>query len=79
MQGEGAILEEMLSSAGYILETERLILREMVQGDLPALCAMLQDPEVMYAYEGPFSDAEAQAWLDGQRTRYREDGAPFLT
>ena len=67
-------MREKPATEGFVLETERLILREMVQDDLPALCAMLQDPEVMYAYEGPFSDAEAQAWLDGQRTRYREDG-----
>ncbi|HIW75684.1 MULTISPECIES: GNAT family N-acetyltransferase [Gordonibacter] len=57
-----------------ILKTERLVLREMTQDDFPALCAMLQDPDVMYAYEGPFSDAEAQAWLDRQRARYRADG-----
>ena len=57
-----------------VLETERLALREMTQDDFPALCSMLQDPEVMYAYEGPFSDAEAQEWLDRQRARYRDDG-----
>lgn len=57
-----------------IIETERLVLREMDQGDFRALCAMLQDPAVMYAYEGAFSCVEAQAWLDNQRTRYREDG-----
>ena len=33
-----------------ILETERLYLREMTEDDFPALCLMLQDPEVMYAY-----------------------------
>jgi len=57
-----------------ILETNRLILREMQQSDYPALCAMLQDDEVMYAYEGAFSDEEAQAWLDMQLRRYAEDG-----
>lgn len=56
-----------------VLETDRLLLREMTQDDFPALCSMLQDPEVMYAYEGPFSDAEAQEWLDRQRARYRDD------
>ena len=57
-----------------ILETERLILRQMTQEDYPALCRMLQDPLCMYAYEHAFSDEEAQAWLDRQLTRYREDG-----
>ena len=30
-----------------IMETERLLLREMTDADLPALCRMLQDEEVM--------------------------------
>ena len=42
-----------------ILETERLVLREMEETDYEALCRMLQDPEVMYAYEHAFSDEEA--------------------
>lgn len=57
-----------------ILETQRLFLREMEQTDFPALCKILQDEEVMYAYEHAFDDAEAQQWLDRQRGRYREDG-----
>lgn len=57
-----------------ILETKRLYLREMNQADYPALCAMLQDNEVMTAYEHAFSDAEVQEWLDRQISRYREYG-----
>lgn len=57
-----------------ILETQRLILREMEQADYPALCKILQDAEVMYAYEHPFCDEEVQAWLQNQLRRYREDG-----
>ena len=54
------------------LETERLLLREITQADYTALSAILQDPEVMYAYNGPFSDAETQEWLDRQLARYRD-------
>lgn len=54
-----------------ILETERLILRELVQEDYNDLCRLLQDDETMYAYEGAFSDQEAQAWLDKQLNRYQ--------
>ena len=43
-----------------LLETERLSLREMTQADYPSLCRILQDEQVMYAYEGAFSDAEIQ-------------------
>ncbi len=57
-----------------ILETPRLILREMNQGDFPALCAILQDGEAMYAYEGAFDNAEVQAWLDRQMDRCRRWG-----
>ena len=52
-----------------ILETERLYLREINQGDFDALCRMQKDPEVMYAYEGAFSGGEARAWLDRQIRR----------
>ena len=57
-----------------ILETERLLLREMTQADFPALCAILQDEQVMYAYEHAFSDKEVQDWLEKNLTRYRTDG-----
>lgn len=57
-----------------ILETRRLLLRELRQEDFDDACLLLQDPEVMYAYEGPFSREEVQAWLDKQLHRYREDG-----
>ena len=57
-----------------ILETRRLLLREMDEGDLPGLRRILQDPEAMYAYEHAFSEEEVQNWLANQRRRYREDG-----
>ena len=57
-----------------ILETKRLTLRNMEQTDFSALCAILQDPQVMYAYEHAFSDGEVQAWLDNQLRRYCQDG-----
>ena len=55
-------------------QTERLALREMTEADLPALRRILQDPAVMTAYEGPFSEAETRAWLEKQRRRYEETG-----
>lgn len=57
-----------------ILETERLSMREMVQDDFSSLCKILQDEETMYAYEGAFTDAEAQEWLDRQLARYQKWG-----
>lgn len=57
-----------------ILQTSRLLLREMTEDDLPALRSILQDPQVMYAYEHAFSEDEVRAWLAKQRRRYAEDG-----
>ncbi len=47
-----------------ILETERLLLRELEQSDFKDLSEMLQDSRVMYAYEHDFSDADVQEWLE---------------
>lgn len=57
-----------------IVETARTYLREMQQSDLTSLCKILQDEEVMYAYEHAFSIEESQEWLDKQLKRYREYG-----
>ena len=57
-----------------ILETERLYLRELNQGDFEALSRILTDEETMYAYNGAFSPEETREWLDRQLTRYKKYG-----
>lgn len=57
-----------------ILTTHRLCLRQLTEADFPALCSMLQDNEVMYAYNGAFSDAEVRDWLQRQLQRYAQHG-----
>ena len=57
-----------------ILQTERLGLRRLEQSDFKALSRILQDGEVMYAYNGPFNDEETPAWLARQLDRYRQYG-----
>ncbi len=57
-----------------ILETERLYLREIDHSDYDALSKILQDDEVMYAYEGAFSDSETREWFERQINRYKEYG-----
>lgn len=52
------------------LETDRLYMREITPDDYSALCAILQDENVMYAYEGAFNDDEVQDWLNRQINRY---------
>ena len=57
-----------------ILETERLQLYEMELSDITSLSAMLQDENVMYAYNGAFIDDETRAWMEKQLRRYRDYG-----
>lgn len=57
-----------------ILDTERLRLRQLTPDDLPVLRRMMQDEQVMYAFNGPFGDEEMREWMDRQFARYREYG-----
>ena len=62
---------------GFVIETNRLFLRELAQTDFADLCEMLQDLDVMYAWEHTFSDIQAQEWLDRQLERYEKSGVGF--
>ena len=57
-----------------VLETQRLVLRRMEEADLPALRKILQDADVMYAYEHAFSEEETVSWLNRQLERYQQNG-----
>lgn len=72
VEGRNRQAEE--KQAAVVLQTERLRLRKLTQGDYGALCKILQDGEVMYAYEHAFDDAEVHDWLDRQLARYERDG-----
>lgn len=61
-----------------LIETERLLIREMKQSDFDALCKILCDEEVMRAaYESVFSLEEVQNWLNRHFKRYAEYGFGF--
>lgn len=57
-----------------ILETPRLILREMTADDLDFVASMLADPEVMRYYPRCYSRDEAATWIQRQRKRYARHG-----
>lgn len=57
-----------------ILETARLELREMVMSDMKSLAVILQDKEVMYAYNGAFNEEETTQWMQKQLQRYKDFG-----
>lgn len=59
---------------GLILETERLVLREVELGDADALLNVLGDPMAMQYYPAPFSRSEVEDWIRRNRARYRDCG-----
>ena len=62
------------SVAKTVLETERLLLRELVESDLDFLASMLADPDVSHHYDRRFSREAADEWLHRQIERYHRDG-----
>lgn len=62
-----------MEEKSIVLQTPRLTLRRMTPEDFDALCTILQDERVMYAYEGAFDDAQVEQWLANQLRRYREE------
>lgn len=57
-----------------MLETERLILREMTPDDYDALYAVLADRSIMQYYPYAFDEARVRGWIERNRRRYAEDG-----
>lgn len=60
-----------------ILETSRLYLREIQTTDYQDICSMLQDADVMYAWEHAFSGQEVARWIDENIMRYGRDGYSY--
>ena len=57
-----------------ILQTRRLLLREMTFEDLDFVAEMLGDPFVMEFYSKPYSREESRDWISKQLHRYQKDG-----
>jgi ribosomal-protein-alanine N-acetyltransferase len=60
-----------------ILETPRVYLRKIQTDDFEAICLILQDINVMYAWEHAFSDEEVAQWIDESIMRYDRDGYSY--
>lgn len=60
-----------------ILQTERLVLRELTPDDLPFVQTLLFDEEVMRFYPQRYTEEDARQWLERQRDRYARDGHGF--
>ncbi len=60
-----------------ILETKRTYLRKITHDDYADICAILQDIDVMYAWEHAFSHEEVREWMDECIMRYARDGYSY--
>ena len=52
------------------IETERLVLREMLEDDFEALRRVLGDRDIMCHYPYEFDDARIRSWIARNRERY---------
>ncbi len=57
-----------------MIETERLVLREMCDADYDALYAVLADPDIMRHYPYTFDGARVGKWISTNIERYRVFG-----
>ena len=62
------------ASMTTILETSRLLLRELVPADADAIARVICDPETMRYYPAPFDRAAADEWVARNLHRYRANG-----
>lgn len=60
-----------------ILRTPRLYMRKIQIDDYSSVCSILQDIDVMYAWEHAFSDEEVVQWIDENIMRYNRDGYSY--
>ena len=57
-----------------ILETQRLILREMDDSDFCALKKVISDPETMKYYKKPYDDEGVTRWINWCKDSYQKYG-----
>jgi RimJ/RimL family protein N-acetyltransferase len=60
-----------------ILETPRLVLRELTLDDLDFIAEVMAHPEVMQFWPKPYSRAEAETWIRRYLERYARDGCGY--
>jgi RimJ/RimL family protein N-acetyltransferase len=58
----------------FVLETDRLTLRDLSLDDLDFVAEMLSDAEVMRFYPKRYSREESTAWIQRQLRGYERDG-----
>jgi hypothetical protein len=74
---DGIVLETYPDTL-VVMETGRLKIRKFTRDDLPALHAIMEKEDVMYAWEHGFTKTETRKWLNQQLTRYNKDGYGYF-
>ena len=57
-----------------MIETERLLLREMTEDDYEALYKVLADSDIMQHYPYTFDDGRVKGWINNNIERYHTFG-----
>lgn len=57
-----------------VIETERLLLRELTYKDFPVLFEILSDPETMRHYPQPFDENRTKDWIEWNLQNYKKYG-----
>lgn len=60
-----------------IVETERLVIRELEEADRASLEPMLNDPTTMRFWPRPYTSDEVREWIQRHRQRYADDGCGY--
>ena len=63
-----------MEKKNYIIETERLKLRELTLDDTDKLALVLSDPQSMRFYPHPFSREEVEHWIKWNIDNYKKYG-----
>nr|WP_162098307.1 GNAT family N-acetyltransferase [Fictibacillus macauensis] len=61
-----------------VTESERLVFKRMNRDDFAEVANILQDPEVMYAWEQDFMDEDVYAWIERRNARYHTFGYDYF-
>ena len=72
--GQGKWTEPEERRDGFLLATERLLLREYEPADFDALYPVLSDPETMAHYPAPFDAERVKGWIRWNCENYRDHG-----
>lgn len=61
-----------------MLQSERLIFREITDGDFDTVAEIMRDESVQRVWEHYFSDKDVASWIARRQSGYRENGMDYL-